>query len=283
MGINSTSFAMASVLGVPFALYLTNIFDWHAGFRFLGVLSLFIFTVLFKVVPSQSQYVQKRHAGRDVLLPLKNVVKNSSQVWALCFAGSLVLGQFMIIPFLSPSLMANAGLTKEQLPLIYLVGGALTLVTGPIVGRLADRHGKQKIFLIGLLSAMVPILLITHLGRIPLWLILCIVGVFFICVNARWVPALAMISGSATPQNRGSFMSFVGCTQQLAAAAGAMVSGWIVVKDETTGQLLRYGWTGYIALGMSMVAILFSYRVRVVDVDPPVIPPPMPAEPQAPA
>jgi len=263
MGVISTSFSVASVAGVPLALYLTNIWNWHAGFLFLGSLSLLVLLFIFKWVPNQNKHLQQA-AKRDLLLPLKNVLKTSEQLWALLFAGALVLGQFMVIPFLSPSLVSNAGLSEESLPLIYLIGGALTLVSGPFVGRMSDRYGKHKVFIFGLASSLVPTLIITHVSVLPTWEVLMITGLFFICVNARWVPALAMISGSATPQFRGSFMSYVGSVQQFAAALGSMIAGAIIFKDELN-HLINYNVIGYISVTVSLIALGVSFRVRVME------------------
>lgn len=259
MGVISTAFSLASVAGVPFALVLANLWGWHSSFFFLAILSVgILFLILFKVP------AQKKHHGlakkKPVLDPLLHMFRSPVQLWSLVFGGFLVLGQFMIIPFLSPSLVANAGLKEAQLPLIYLVGGALTFITGPFVGRMADEIGKHKVFQVGLLSSLVATLVITHLPAESLPIILAVVGFFFVCVNARWVPALAMISGVPSPEYRGFFMSFVGCIQQLMAASGAMIAGSIVT-GASDGHLMNYGWVGVVSVCFSFIAYLLSFKV----------------------
>ncbi len=262
MGIVSTAFSLASVAGVPFALLIANSWGWHVSFLSLAALSVVILTLAIIKIPEQSQHLTAR-ATSSVLEPLHHVFQTPTEIWALVFGGCLVLGQFMVIPFLSQSLVANAGMTEKQLPLVYLVGGALTFVTGPLVGKWADIYGKHVVFRYGLLFSFFATLIITHLAKTPLPIILTIVGVFFISVNARWVPALALISGVATPQYRGSFMSFVGCIQQLMAACGAMLAGMIVVQDPAGG-LHNYGWVGVISVCVSLCALALSYKVSRV-------------------
>ena len=58
-----------------------------------------------------------------------------------------MIGNFTVFPYVAPYLVANVGLTEKQLPLIYIAGGGLTLIAAPIVGRLADRYGKLRIYL----------------------------------------------------------------------------------------------------------------------------------------
>lgn len=260
MGVISTAFSLASVAGVPFALVLATTWGWHSSFLFLGTISLFILAMIILKVPNQSSHLRLGQPRKPVLDPLIHVFKTPAQLWALVFGGFLVLGQFMVIPFLSPSLVANAGMRESQLPLVYLVGGALTFITGPIVGRLSDEIGKHRVFRYGVLSSLVVTLVITHLHVDSLFITLAIVGMFFITVNARWVPALAMISSVPSPEYRGSFMSFVGCIQQLMAALGAIIAGLVVVQ-EPSGPLLHYGWVGVISVTISFCAFLLSFKI----------------------
>ena len=57
-----------------------------------------------------------------------------------------MIGNFTVFPYVAPYFVANVGMTEQELPLIYIVGGGLTLIAAPIVGRLADRYGKLKIY-----------------------------------------------------------------------------------------------------------------------------------------
>jgi MFS transporter, DHA1 family, inner membrane transport protein len=260
MGVISTAFSLASVAGVPFALYLANLWGWHSSFLFLAGVSFLIFPMILLWIPKQSSHLGGPKARKPILDPLLHIFRTPGQLWALVFGGCLVLGQFMIIPFLSPSLVANAGLQESELPFIYLVGGTLTFITGPIVGRLSDQIGKHQVFKYGLISSLFVTLWITSLSVQSIYLTLTIVGLFFISVNARWVPALALISSVPSPEYRGSFMSFVGCVQQLMAALGAMMAGMIVTRS-SDGLLHNYGWVGLVSVTFSFIAFLLSYLV----------------------
>lgn len=260
MGVISTAFSLASIAGVPFALYLANLWGWHSSFLFLAGVSFLIFPMILLWIPKQSSHLGQNKIRKPVLDPLLHIFKTPGQAWALLFGGFLVLGQFMIIPFLSPSLVANTGLQESELPFIYLVGGTLTFITGPLVGRLSDQIGKHQVFKYGLVSSLFVTLWITHLSVQPMALTLFIIGLFFICVNARWVPALALISSVPSPEYRGSFMSFVGCVQQLMAALGAVIAGAIVSRD-ASGALVNYGWVGVVSVGVSFLALLLSFVV----------------------
>lgn len=260
MGIVMGSFSVASVLGVPFSLYLATEFSWHAPFAFLGVVSLPVIALAMKYVPSMNAHVRKGGA-HGAWESIGHILKTPNQQLALLFMFCLVLGQFSIIPFLSPSFVSNAGMREDQLPLLYLFGGLCSMVASPTVGRLADKYGKRQVFSFSVLLSLPPIWIITHLGPNPVWILLVISSLFFIVMSGRMVPAMAMVSSTATPEYRGSFMSVTSAVQQLSAALASWVAGMIVVSGEG-GRLMNYEAVGYVAIAFSVLAFIAARLVR---------------------
>lgn len=261
MGIVMGSFSIASVFGVPFSLYLANLTSWHAPFMFLGVVSFIVIGLVVSFMQPMKKHLRSKSERHPPLAAITHIFKTKNQLFALLFMFCLILGQFSIIPLLSASYVSNAGLTEAQLPLTYMFGGLCTIVASPLVGRLADRFGKRKIFLIAVATSILPIYVITNLGQNPLWFVLFISSCFFVMMSGRMVPAMAMISATATPAYRGSFMSISSSVQQLSAALASYLSGVIVVQS-TTGELLRYEYVGYIAIGFSCLAFLVAFKVH---------------------
>ncbi len=264
MGVIMTSFSMASVLGVPFSLFLANQFSWHAPFIFLGITSLLLCIVIWLRVPAMRRHLEAGAVKEPLLNTLSRIAKNKNQRRALYFMSSVMFGHFAIIPFLSPSLVANAGLTEAQLPLMYMIGGACTIFSSPFIGRMADRFGKHKVFLWGALITLLPYWVITHLDQSPIWLVLGICAFFFVSSGGRMIPATALVSGTAKPQSRGSFMSIVSCVQQLSSAASSYIAG-LIVTTSPSGRLANYPIVGYIAIVFTFVAIFLSKRIEVIE------------------
>jgi predicted MFS family arabinose efflux permease len=178
----------------------------------------------------------------------------------------MMLGQFTIIPFISPYMVANVGFTELQLTYIYMAGGAFTIFTSPWVGRLTDRYGKVKVFTIFMALNVIPIGLITHLGPTAIVLVLMVTTLFFVTSNGRMVPAAALITGTARPENRGSFLSFNSAVQQLAAGLASFVAG-LILAENAQGELLHYNIVGYLAIFLSLLCIPLAKRIKVVDLD----------------
>ncbi len=232
------AFALASVFGVPFGLYIANLFQWQAPFLILGGFCVFIFIFISIFIPKQNHHLVKGQI-RDPFQTLKMIASSRNQQMALTLIFFLVLGQFSVIPFISMSFVFNARLPEDSLPLIYLFGGICSLFAAPIVGRLSDVYTKTKVFSISVLLSIVPVYLITNLGPSPTVIILLISSTFFIVMSGRMVPAMALITSTAPQDKRAGFLSIVSAIQQLSAAFAAWIAGQIM--SLSTSQSLALG------------------------------------------
>jgi predicted MFS family arabinose efflux permease len=245
------AFSIASVFGVPFSLYLARLSTWHAPFLLIGILGLLLLPFLIKYLPSVSGHInlEEPPAPINVREVFSSVFSNRSQTLALILSGSLMLGHFVVIPFINPYLEFNVGFTKEQTPMIYMAGGACALVSSQFIGRLADKYGKFKIFTICLLLSLLPIFFITNMPHISFYAVLAIFGFWFMFTTGRNIPAQAMISTVVNAEERGRFMSFNSSFQQLFTGAASIIAGLIVVRDEA-GKIYRYNWVGYLSIAI---------------------------------
>jgi DHA1 family inner membrane transport protein len=253
MGTVFMAFSLASVLGVPFSLYLANLISWHAPFIFIGVLGIaIVFLIIGYLPPMRSHLVNQSREIIPVTKVISDIFENKSQVMALLLSGMLMLGHFMIIPFINPYMEFNVGFTKQQTPMIYMVGGVCALISSSIIGKMADKYGKLKVFMICLVLSLIPVYLITNMPVFPFYLVLAVFGFWFTFSTGRNIPAQAMISTVVKPEHRGQFMSFNSSFQQLFTGLASVIAGLIVATD-ASGKILHYKYVGYLS-----IAIVFS-------------------------
>lgn len=265
MGIIMAAFSLASVIGVPFGIYIAthtkqyNFLGWHAPFLFLAILGIPVYFLVSKFVPKQSKATQQAAAQMDVMLNIKAIFNNKNNLLAMLFGVVMMMGHFAIIPFLSPYMVSNVGLREEDLPLIYLVGGGVSIFTSPLIGKLADKFGKLKVFVLLALIYTIPVFLITNLQPHPLYLVLTLSAVFFV-FSGRFIPMQAMVTGAVEPKIRASFMSFNSSIQQLANGIAAFFAG--VVVTTVDGKLVHYDMLGYFSIGMAILSIIIALKLR---------------------
>lgn len=269
MGFLATAFSAASIMGVPFSIFLSQSLSWYAPFIFLAALCLIILLGIYKYIPSINKHlteVPMHHVPRTTFWqPVVSVLQSPVQRISLIFMFFVMFSHFSIIPFIATSQVVNAGLSEQQLTLIYLIGGICSFFSAPIVGRMSDRYGKAKIYLYSILFSIIPIFLVTHQGKDSLWVILVVAGLFFISAGSRMIPAQALVSAAVSSQQRGAFMSLLSCLQSLAMAAGAYIAGIIVAIDPKDGRLLNYPAVGYMAIGVGLFTLVILQKLKYLD------------------
>ena len=92
---------------------------------------------------------------------------------------------FTVVPYITLYMQANKVLLASEIPLIYLSGGVVTLLSARWVGILTDRVGKRLMFQRMLLLSMLPLTVTTLMQTAPLALVLFVSSSLFFCMNAR--------------------------------------------------------------------------------------------------
>jgi predicted MFS family arabinose efflux permease len=195
------------------------------------------------------------------------VLGEMNHLRTLLLSALMIFSGFTVIPYITVYAVGNVGISQHDLPIIYLVGGGATLFTARLIGRLADAHGKVRIYRLVALAAVVPLVLVTNLGVVSLWTwVACTTG-FFVLVSGRMIPAMAIISSAARPTLRGTFMSLNGTVQSVAMGLATMLSGFIITVDDS-GKIVGYQLVGYVAIAANLLAMAFISRIVVHDQPP---------------
>jgi predicted MFS family arabinose efflux permease len=264
MGLVMAAFSVASVLGVPMGLFLASLSDWHTPFYILTGLSVLSLGMIIRYIPNITEHLKNDLIRPNPMVVIRRVTSNSNQMRAITLSVMMMFGQFMIIPFLSAYTVANVGFTEMQLTYVYMAGGAFTIFTSPWVGKLSDKYGKLRIFTIFMFLNVIPIAIITNLGVTPIPFVLMVSTMFFVTSNGRYVPAAAIITGTARPENRGSFLSFNSAIQQIATGFASLIAG-IIIGENAAGELTNYNVVGYIAIFFSLLCIPIARRIRIIS------------------
>lgn len=257
MAVVMTAFPLASVVGIPIGLTLADLFEWHAPFLLLAGLSVPIWCVASRYLPSLPPSAVRTHPGRQMW----EILTHGVHLRGFLVTASLVFAGGLVIPFMSPSLVANTGLTESQLKYVYLFGGAATFFTTPLFGRLADRHDKLRVLAGVTVAAVAACIVLTHLGTSPIAFTLTITTVFFVTMAGRFTPTMAMISNAVEQRYRGGFMSVNSAIQQAASGIANLTAGALVVRG-ATGRLEGYPRVGWLAVTAFLLTLVLAWRLR---------------------
>jgi predicted MFS family arabinose efflux permease len=259
----STAFSLSTVAGVPLSLWLANHIGWRAPFILIAGLAVMFVIIGLRILPELRQHInpnKRTHPFAEMFAVLRDV----NHLRALLLSVLIIFSGFTVIPYITLYAVSNVGISQHDIPFVYLAGGMATLITARLIGHLADLRGKVKIYRWVAAAALLPLFVVTRIGAVPLWIWLLCTTTFFVLVSGRMIPAMAIITSSAQPKLRGTFMSLNATMQSFAMGLATTLAGFIISQN-SAGKIVGYATTGYIAMAANVLAIMFVSRIVMHD------------------
>ncbi|MCK6649918.1 MAG: MFS transporter [Bacteroidia bacterium] len=260
MGFVQMAFGVSQVLGIPIGLWLANNYGWHSPFMLIVIFSIVVGIVLLLFMKPINEHL-KIKSDKNVFLHLWHTVSNTNYLKGFLGTVLLATGGFMLMPFSSAFCTFNLKISIEELPILYGVTGIFTIIAGPLMGRLSDKIGKYKVFLIGTVISMVMVIIYTQLGVTPLWMLIVVNVILFIGITSRIISASALMTAVPAPQDRGAYMSVNASIQQFSGGIASGIAGLIVVQTPS-GVLDHFDTLGYVVFVSMIAAAGFMYVVN---------------------
>jgi len=265
MGVVMTSFSVATVAGVPLALFLASHFNWHAPFLAIALMVSVCALGAAKTLPSLKGHLAAHPVGDsapNMLANLRLVLVDPNHLRAYAMSASMVFAGFAVIPYIALYLQGNAGFKPEQIPYVYLTGGICTLISARLIGHWSDRAGKAYAFRRLALLMPLPLLAMTLSADLPMVGVLLVSSVLFVVMSGRMIPGMALIGAAADPRRRGSFMTLNSAVQSLAMGLAALVGGQILGRDGN-GHLTHYWIAALLGGGASLLSFVLASKLRL--------------------
>lgn len=261
MGYVQLSFAVSQVAGIPIGLYLAHLYDWHAPFIAIVILASIVFLVILKWLKPINKHIGLYH-DKNAFLHLWHTLSNKNYLKGFYTTALLSLGGFMLMPFSSAFLVNNIKILESELPLIFMFTGISTMIAGPIIGKLADKLGKFKMFAFGTIVSIIMCAVYTNLSPISIVWLIVINSILFIGITSRMISGSALMTAVPLPQDRGAFMGINSSIQQIAGGIASLCAGLIVSKA-ADNSILHFNWLGVVVI-ITMILCLWMMK-RVSD------------------
>ena len=262
MGYVQMAFASSQVLGIPIGLYFAERIGWHFPFVMIVVMSIAVGILIIIFMKPITKHLETPRA-MNALQHLTKTISQSSYLRAFGATVLLATGGFMLMPFASPFSVNNLGIAlKDQLPLLYMVTGIFSMVTGPLIGKYSDQIGKYRIFVIGSLITMIVVPVYCNLAITPFWLVLLLNIIMFTGVSSRIISSSALLTAVPVPQDRGAFMSINSSVQQISGGIATFIAG-LIVAEGPDGKLLHYDTLGYVVVGAMFITMIMMYLIHL--------------------
>ena len=260
MGFVQMAFAVSQVMGIPVGLLLANQFGWHSPFLMIVGFATIVVIVIFFYIKPVTEHL-KIKSDRNAFQHLLKTLSTPNYIRGFMATVLLATGGFMLMPFGSAFSISNLGLTQNQLPILYFVTGIFSMIFGPISGRLSDKIGKYKMFIIGSLICITMVSIYTHLHITPLWEVILINVILFIGISSRMISASSLMTAVPEPQDRGAFMGINASIQQISGGIAAFAAGKIVIQTKNA-PLQHYDILGYVVCTSMLITICMMYIIN---------------------
>jgi Arabinose efflux permease len=260
MGFVQMGFGVSQVMGVPISLYIANHWGWQMPFVAVAVLAVFIAVLILFKLPAITGHLALQQNKNALQHLISTFAKREYRIGFLVTA-FLNFGGYLMMPFGSVYAVNNLHVTYDQLPLLFMLTGIVTLILMPIVGSFSDKVDKFKLFAIACIWMTIFIVIYTNLPVVPFWAVLMFQALMMTGIIARMIPYSALITAVPSMADRGAFMSVNSSLQQMVGGVGAAFAGMIVVQESKTSPLQHYDTLGYIVLITGAISIWMMYRV----------------------
>jgi predicted MFS family arabinose efflux permease len=246
-----SAFSIASIVGVPIGLELALRVQWNAPFVVVGLLGLVVSFLAMVLLPNSTIKNTKQSAvSFKALMSNKVVVHGYLLIAVVMFAG------FLIIPFITNYFVFNLNFPRQEIGLVYLVGGIASLVTIQLTGRWVDKYGAMTFSILGTVILLFVLLFGFYFAP-PFLSVYLMFTLFMVGMNMRGITNKIVLSKIPKPEIRAGYMSMQNAVQHIATTLAA-ICGSLMMMEGAEGQLV--GMTSVVILAL-VVSVLQPFLI----------------------
>ncbi len=228
VGIISSAYFAAPILGVPLAAQSAERFGWHNTYLFFAAGAVLCWFLTFGLPPPDTPPATGRtfselrqSAGRTLRELFGRADTSALMGIAFLVSGALVGFLTYLIQWLKDGL----GLSITTISWVWMLGGLAALVGAPLGGILSDRWGKKRVALGS------NILLAFALLAVP-WtrwgiVLLILFGLISLAAAFRQGPTTALMTQMVGSGQRGVMVALRNVSSQLGIAAATFGGGFL--------------------------------------------------------
>lgn len=244
--------AAGQIVGIPLGKFLAGILSFRWPFIVYGIAMLIALLLVAQFVPqpdvkrSKGPLTISRSISNYAQLLKETKIVAAAAAYTLMFSG---IGLYLV--FLPTWLETEVLLSNNDIVFLFLIGGVMNVLTGPLAGRVSDRVGRKPLIIsscIGLSLIMVATTLVVD-GK---WMAYAFFGLAMVMIAMRISPFQALITALVSADRRGILMSLSIAIGQVGMASGSALAGFVY---ERFGD---YGYFSNTLLGaIGMMAMAF--------------------------
>ncbi|XXF76740.1 MFS transporter [Myxococcaceae bacterium GXIMD 01537] len=266
LGAVMGAFSVASVVGVPLALKVSEYGGWRAPFFVVAALGLLVVGGAIFFLPPVRGHLAP---GNQPVTPvtMRELFSRRDVQLSYTMSAVVMMAGFILIPNISAYIQQNVGYPRDSIWLLYFVGGIVSFITLRIAGPLVDRFGSARVGGVG--AGLLILVIYAGFVDPPVHLSVPVLFVCFMVANGvRNVSYNTLTSRVPEQAVRARFMSLQSAIQHMAAAIAAFLSSQLLVDlpDGTLGGVPTVAWVSILfTLAVPPMLFVVERQVRARD------------------
>jgi len=259
LGVVMSSFSFASVMGVPLGLLIAELIGTPWTFFSISFLSFMIFLLAIYLLPDIPITLKKRKP-REVLRRYFSISVYPPYLNGYFLIFTAAFTMFILIPYLAPYAVKNCLIPTSGMKYMYFIGGAATVFTARLFGKLTDSQGALKMYIFLAIVSIIPVLIYTHAGPMNQFSYILMGTFFMTIVTGRMIPCMTLVSGIPSAQDRGTFLVLLNSFRSLGSALATFIGGLIIVEENN--RLFHFEKSGYFSIILLLLSLFLASNIN---------------------
>jgi len=245
IGLVSSAYFAAPIVGVPLAAQIADRFGWQRTFLFFAALAFGIACVSLGLPREPARSQPSSQKLRDAAEAMHSFLVRRDTVAALGIAFLVSGGLVGFITYIGQWLNNRFDVPTRTIGWVFMLGGLVAVAGAPLGGILSDRWGKRAVSIASnvLLAVSVALVPFLHWG---IWL-LVVFATTSLGAAFRQGPLTALMTEMVPAARRGTFIALRNISSQLGIGAVALVGGMLYQ---------RHGYIAVTTLCAAMTALV---------------------------
>ncbi len=253
LGLISSAYFVAPIVGVPSAAAIAGRFGWRTAFLCFAILAIVLAAVSLTLPREKLSAEPSDQKLRRTAQAFRSFVTRRDTAAMLVIAFLVSGGLVGFLTYIGQWLSSRFDTSTTVIGLVFAYGGAIAVASAPFGGILADRWSKRAASIVG------NILMAVAVGAVPFfgWGVglLVVFGLTSLGAAFRQGPLTALMTEMVPAAQRGTFVALRNISSQLGIGAVVFVAGMLY-------QVRGYGAVTTLCAAMTViVAVLLTTHI----------------------
>jgi predicted MFS family arabinose efflux permease len=245
VGLISSAYFAAPILGVPAAAQLADRFGWRSAFLGFALLAALTSAVTLSLPKTSTEHGSSEYGFGKTARAFREFLTRRDTAAALVIAFLVSAGLVGFITYIGEWLHGRFGLATRTIGWVFMFSGLVAVLGAPLGGWLSDHYGKRAVSIGSNVLMAGAILLLPIVSWGPLLLV--IFGLTALGAAFRQGPLTALMTELIPGRRRGAFIALRNISSQMGIGLVVLAGGLLYQ---------RHGYFAVTTLAAAMTALV---------------------------